>query len=91
VAAENAATRELKYMDRQVEGMAQRVDVKLENVKAQLRKIIVDIENLAQYIQYSSEGIGTDICAAKMRAVANEYRVALSNLNKVDLSEVGIN
>ena len=71
--------------------MAQRVDVKLENVKAELRKIIEDIEELAQYIQYSAEGIGTDICAARMREVANEYRGALAKLNKVDLSEVGIN
>ena len=77
-------------MDRQVEGMSVRVDVKLENVKADLRRIIVDLENLAQYVQYSAEGVGTDICAAKMRAVANEYRTALHNLNRVDLSEVGI-
>ncbi|MEE1517040.1 MAG: hypothetical protein UF228_05535 [Lachnospiraceae bacterium] len=70
--------------------MAQRVDVKLENVKVELGKIIDDIEELAQFIQYSAEGIGTDICANKMREVANEYRAALNKLNKVDLREVGI-
>ncbi|MBE5938945.1 MAG: hypothetical protein E7266_00985 [Lachnospiraceae bacterium] len=67
-----------------------RVDVKLENVKADMRRLIVDIENLAQYVQYSAEGIGSDVCANKMRAVAASYRVALNELNKVDLSEVGI-
>lgn len=69
--------------------MAYNVDIKLENVKRELRSIIVDLENLAQRVKYSSEDIGEDICCNKIRAVAQSYRIALRELDKVSLPKNG--
>lgn len=67
--------------------MTQEAYNELESIKRDVRKIIDELENIADAISSEFVGIGSGRCSESLNSVASKYRKVRKSLMNIDTSK----
>lgn len=66
--------------------MTKKGSAQLREYRAELRKIIIELEGVERHVRNDFKNVGNVQCADSIRSVINKYKKALNTLNSVDAS-----
>lgn len=66
--------------------MTKKGSAQLKEYRAELKKIITELETIERHIRNDYKNVGNVQCADSINSVINKYKNALATLNSVDAS-----
>ncbi|MBS6614344.1 MAG: hypothetical protein KH285_06355 [Anaerotruncus sp.] len=70
--------------------MTKKGSAQLKEYRAELKKIITELETIERHIRNDYKNVGNVQCADSINSVINKYKNALATLNSVDASILDI-
>ena len=67
--------------------MATDVEYELEAIKAEMRSIISELEDISRGVRNDFVGVGNDLCSNCIDRAVSQYYNVLGKLNRINLAE----